>query len=44
MEYQGRKPSCKDKKLRKKEIASKMPEAELPKDVKLLQDALNDIL
>ena len=40
MEYQGRKPSWKEKKRRKLEIEGKTPEPELPKDVKLLQDAL----
>lgn len=40
MEYQGRKPSWKEKKRRTMEIACKMPDPELPKDVKLLQDAL----
>lgn len=40
MKYQGRKPSSKEKKLCKMEIVGKMPEPELPKDVKLLQNAL----
>ena len=40
MEYQGRKPSWKEKKRRKLEKEGKSPEAELPRDVKLLQDAL----
>jgi hypothetical protein len=40
MEYQGRKPSWKEKKRRKLEKEGKTPELELPKDVKLLQDAL----
>ena len=40
MEYQGRKPSWKEKKRRKIEKEGKIPEPELPKDVKLLQDAL----
>jgi transposase-like protein len=40
MEYQGRKPSWKEKKCRKLEREGKTPEPELPKDVKLLQDAL----
>ena len=40
MEYRGRKPSWKEKKRRKLEIEGKTPELELPKDVKLLQDAL----
>jgi len=40
MEYQGRKPSWKEKKRRKLEKQGKTPVPELPKDVKLLQDAL----
>lgn len=40
LEYQGRKPSWKDKKRRSMEKAGKTAEPELPKDVKLLQDAL----
>lgn len=40
MEYQGRKPSLKDKKRRSLEKAGKTAEPKLPKDVKLLQDAL----
>ena len=40
MEYQGRKPSWKEKKRRKLEKEGKIPEPELPRDVKLLQDAL----
>lgn len=40
MDFQGRKPSWKDKKRRKLEIEGKTPEPELPKDVKLLQAAL----
>jgi transposase-like protein len=40
LEYQGRKPSWKEKKRRKLEKEGKSPEPELPKDVKLLQDAL----
>ncbi len=40
MDFQGRKPSWKDKKRRKLEIEGKRPEPELPKDVKLLQAAL----
>lgn len=38
--YQGRKPSWKEKKRRKLEREGKLPEPELPKDIKLLQDAL----
>lgn len=44
LEYQGRKPSWKEKKRRKMGIAGKLPEPELPKDVKLLQDALRKSL
>lgn len=40
LEYQGRKPSWKEKKRRKLEKEGKSLEPELPKDVKLLQDAL----
>jgi transposase-like protein len=40
LEYQGRKPSWKEKKHRKLEKEGKKPESELPKDVKLLQEAL----
>jgi len=40
MEYQGRKPSWKEKKRRKMDLSGKLPEPEVPKDVKLLQDAL----
>jgi transposase-like protein len=40
LEYQGRKPSWKEKKRRKDEREAKTQEPELPKDVKLLQDAL----
>ena len=40
MEYQGRKPSWKEKKRRKLEKEVKTPDPELPKDIKLLQDAL----
>ena len=40
LEYQGRKPSWKEKKRRKLEKEGKSPELELPRDVKLLQDAL----
>ena len=40
MEYQGRKPSWKEKKRRKLEKEGNPPEPELPRDVKLLQDAL----
>lgn len=40
LEYQGRKPSWKEKKRRKLEKEGKSPKPELPKDVKLLQDAL----
>ena len=40
MDFQGRKPSWKDKKRRTLEKKGKTPEPELPKDVKLLQDAL----
>ncbi len=40
MEYQGRKPSWKEKKRRKLEKEGKTSEPELPRDVKLLQDAL----
>lgn len=40
MEYQGRKPSWKEKKRRKDEREGKPKEPELPKDVKILQDAL----
>ena len=40
LDFQGRKPSWKDKKRRKLEIEGKTPEPELPKDVKLLQAAL----
>ena len=40
MEYQGRKPSWKEKKRRKLEREGKTPEPELPKDIKILQDAL----
>ncbi len=40
MEYQGRKPSWKEKKHRKLEREGKSSEPELSKDVKLLQDAL----
>jgi len=40
MEYQGRKPSWKKKKQHKLENEGKTPEPELPKDVKLLKDAL----
>jgi transposase-like protein len=40
LEYQGRKASWKDKKRRKLEKEGKNPGSELPKDVKLLQDAL----
>jgi hypothetical protein len=41
LEYQGRKPSWKEKKRHKLEKEGKNPEPELPKDVKLLQDALH---
>ena len=40
LEYQGRKPSWKEKKRRKLEKEGKNPESVLSKDVKLLQDAL----
>lgn len=40
LDYQGRKPSWKEKKRRKLEIEGKTPEPELPKDIKLLQTAL----
>jgi transposase-like protein len=40
LDFQGRKPSWKDKKRRRLEKAGKTPEPELPKEVKLLQDAL----
>jgi transposase-like protein len=40
LDFQGRKPSWKDKKQRNLEIKGKEPEPELPKDVKLLQAAL----
>ncbi len=40
LDYQGRKPSWKEKKRRRREIEGKAPEPELPKDIKLLQDAL----
>ncbi len=40
MDFQGRKPSWKDKKRRNLEIKGKKPEPELPKDVKLLQASL----
>ncbi len=40
LEYQGRKPVWKDKKRRKEEREGKSRDPELPKDVKLLQDAL----
>jgi transposase-like protein len=40
LEFQGRKPSWKQKKVRKAEREGKSPEPEVPKDVKLLQDAL----
>jgi len=40
LDYQGRKPSWKEKKRRKLEIEGKTPEPELPKDIKLLQNAL----
>jgi len=40
LEFQGRKPSWKQKKIRKAERARKPPEPEVPKDIKLLQDAL----
>jgi transposase-like protein len=40
LEYQGRKPSWKEKKRRSQEIKGVSPEPELPKDVKILQDAL----
>jgi len=38
--FQGRKPSWKQKKVRKAELEGKTREPEVPKDVKLLQDAL----
>ena len=38
--FQGRKPSWKEKKRRKLEREGKLPEPELPKDIKLLQAAL----
>ncbi|MCP4705241.1 MAG: hypothetical protein GY865_11580, partial [candidate division Zixibacteria bacterium] len=40
LDFQGRKPSWKDKKRSKLEKEGKTPELELPRDVKLLQDAL----
>ncbi|MCP4550619.1 MAG: hypothetical protein GY834_00950 [Bacteroidetes bacterium] len=40
LDFQGRKPSWKDKKRRNLEIKGKEPEPELPKYVKLLQAAL----
>ena len=40
LEYQDRKPSWKEKKRRKLEKEGKSPEPDLPKYVKLLQDAL----
>lgn len=40
LEYQGIKASWKDKKRRKLEKEGKTPDPELPKDAKLLQDAL----
>lgn len=40
LEYQGRKPSWKEKKRQKLEKEGKSQEPELPKEVKLLQDAL----
>ncbi len=40
LDYQGRKPSWKEKKRRRLEIKGKFTEPELPKDIKLLQDAL----
>lgn len=40
LEFQGRKPSWKQKKVRKAERDGKPIEPDLPKDVKLLQDAL----
>ena len=40
LDFQGRKPSWKDKKRRRLEKVGKTPEPELPKEAKLLQDAL----
>lgn len=40
LDFQGRKPSWKDKKRRRLEKEGKTPEPELPKESKLLQDAL----
>ncbi len=41
LDFQGRKPSWKDKKRRNLEIKGKNPEPELPKDVKILQASLH---
>jgi len=40
LEYQGRKPVWKEKKRRKDERAGKTQAPDLPKDVKILQEAL----
>lgn len=40
LEFQGRKPRWKQKKVRKAEREGKPVEPDLPKDVKILQDAL----
>ena len=40
LEYQGRKPTYKDKMRKKREKETGQPEKELPKEVKLLQSAL----
>ena len=40
LEYQGRKPAWKEKKRRKDERAGKTIPPDLPKDVKILQEAL----
>lgn len=40
LKYQGRKPAWKEKKRRKDERAGKVQAPDLPKDVKILQEAL----